>query len=431
MKEMMSNIPATPKIESLPKELAERYVARTWIDGTEMVHDGDKSRIYRIFECQATIPGVGVGKLRVDARHWHHPDETLHRDQIRFEYVLPGEKGDRLVAEMHLNELEEDAFWLQHRYVQPEYRGRKGIGSALLQQAEDWLRQVGEVHGHDVRLGLSAGQIDVFRWLQKQKFLIRKREKPMLDEILRHPEHFDIESATDDPNITQDLYVFHKETPGRSREESVRLRFEKRIFTGLPSPKTDNIMRHFVPSWDEPIEPSPEKESIAVRVATARDASNISKIYGKSVIATYTNEKGKIFKADMAEYIGDPSIDVLRWYDDLVETDPNIHTTVLTEGGRVVGFCRARKEANVGHIEKLYLDPASSEKGLGGELLREGIAWLGNEHPVELEVVAYNDRAIRFYERNGFRVQGQAAPLVLPSKKEIPMVSMVKDRQEE
>jgi GNAT superfamily N-acetyltransferase len=250
MKEMMPNVIAIPKLESLPKELAERYVARTWLAGAEMVHDGDKSRIHRIFERSTNIPGIGDGKLRVDVRHWHHPDEALHRDQVRFEYVVPGEKGDRLVAEMHLNELEEDAFWLQHRYVQPEFREGKGIGSALLEQTEDWLRQVGEARGCDARLGLKVGQIPVFRWLQKQKYWILKQDKPILDEILKHPDRFIVESASDDEGIVRDPYVFRKDSQGRTREHSVRLRFEKRIPTGLPSPKTDNIMKHFVPSWD-------------------------------------------------------------------------------------------------------------------------------------------------------------------------------------
>lgn len=434
MKEVMPNLPKVHRGDPLPKEVAERYVIRTWLEDAQMVHDGDKSKIYRVFERKEVIPGVGDGVLRVDARHWPHPNETLHRDQVRFEYVMNDpETGDvRLVAEMHLNELEDDAFWLQHRYVQPEFRGRKGVGSALLRQAEDWLRQVGEVQGHDVRLGLSAGQVDVFRWLQKQKFWIRKREKSTLDEILQYPEHFDIESATDDPNITQDLYVFRKEIKGRTRDDSVRLRFEKRISTGLPSPKTDGIMKHFVPSWDEDFDAPPsEKEAASVRIATIADAGDIARIHRESAVQTYINERLGITRGDMLKYVGDADEERLRWESHLRAKDPTAHTTILKIGDRTVGFCRVRRGSNIGHVEMLYLDPAYSGKGIGGEIFQESLQWLGDDQPIELEVASYNDRAIRFYERFGFRRQGYARPIQVSGGGRIPLAVMVRDRQEE
>lgn len=436
MKEMMPNAPKASQMESLPKALAEQYVARTWLENAEKVQDGDKSKIYRIFERQTMIPGIGDGKLRVDARHWHHPDATLHRDQVRFEYVVPSEKGDRLVAEMHLNELDEDAFWLQHRYVQPEFRGRKGIGSALLQQAEDWLRQVGEVQGHDMRLGLLAGQIDVFRWLQKQKFWIRKREKQKLDEILQYPERFDIECATDDPKITQDLYVFEKGKEARAYSDSVRLRFEKRIATGFPSPETDAIMKHFVPSWDEkPVETAPEKELISVREATQDDAAAIARIQHESWLATYPNDAAEISKQDLEHHLEDVESRTQRWKGRLGPkekgTDDILATFVLNVGDRVAGFCRVVRGKHYGHVDALYLDPAYTEKGIGGMIFQRALAWLGNDEPIDLEVASYNDRAIRFYERYGFRKQGDAKPQPLKNGKSIPLTLMVRDRGEE
>ena len=180
-----------------------------------------------------------------------------------------------------------------------------------------------------------------------------------------------------------------------------------------------------------PKELIPIQERPEVRLATVADAVEIARIHRESAVETYVNERLGITREDMLKYVGDADEARLRWENHLRAKDPTAHTTILKIGNRTVGFCRVRRGSDIGHVEMLYLDPAHSGKGMGGEIFQEGLRWLGDDMPTELEVASYNARAIRFYERFGFRKQGFTHPLQVPNGGRIPLVIMVRDRQEE
>ena len=180
-----------------------------------------------------------------------------------------------------------------------------------------------------------------------------------------------------------------------------------------------------------PKELIPIQERPEVRLATVADAVEIARIHRESAVETYVNERLGITREDMLKYVGDADEARLRWENHLRAKDPTAHTAILKIGNRTVGFCRVRRGSNIGHVEMLYLDPAYSGKGMGGEIFQEGLQWLGDDQPIELEVASYNDRAIRFYERFGFRRQGYARPTQVSGGGRIPLAVMVRDRQEE
>lgn len=164
-----------------------------------------------------------------------------------------------------------------------------------------------------------------------------------------------------------------------------------------------------------------------VRIATVADAADIARIHQESSVQTYANDRLGITREEMIEYVGSLEDTRMRWENDLRAKDPAMHVTILKIGDRVVGFCRVRRGVDAGKVEMLYLDPAYAGKGMGGEIFQESLQWLGEEQPIELHVASYNSRAIRFYERFGFRKQGFAQPLVTPAGKRIPLVAMVRD----
>jgi RimJ/RimL family protein N-acetyltransferase len=51
----------------------------------------------------------------------------------------------------------------------------------------------------------------------------------------------------------------------------------------------------------------------------------------------------------------------------------------------------------------IYLDPELQGKGVADTLMMQAKQWL-NDRTIEIEVVSYNQRAISFYERFGFKV---------------------------
>ncbi|WP_319775595.1 acetyltransferase [Breoghania sp.] len=58
-----------------------------------------------------------------------------------------------------------------------------------------------------------------------------------------------------------------------------------------------------------------------------------------------------------------------------------------------------------GHMEALFVDAAHLGSGIGGALVRHGLAL----HPeMTTDVNAQNDQAVRFYERMGFKETGRS-----------------------
>jgi ribosomal protein S18 acetylase RimI-like enzyme len=75
---------------------------------------------------------------------------------------------------------------------------------------------------------------------------------------------------------------------------------------------------------------------------------------------------------------------------------PRQHVTVSEAGGTIVGFIAVSGE----WVEQLYLDPAWTGRGIGGQLLGHATA---ARSVVKLYCFQNNTSARRFYERHGFR----------------------------
>lgn len=92
---------------------------------------------------------------------------------------------------------------------------------------------------------------------------------------------------------------------------------------------------------------------------------------------------GELNVPDLAnEYAGEPE---------------RIAQTAIFDDGVVKGFVRV----NGTEIEKLFVEPSFQNQGVGEKLLSYAIDTLGGKR---LWVLEKNLRAIRFYERHGFRL---------------------------
>jgi len=78
-------------------------------------------------------------------------------------------------------------------------------------------------------------------------------------------------------------------------------------------------------------------------------------------------------------------------------------TTVASDGERVVGFVVVRDD----EVEQIYVAPPARGSGVAGELLGHAETVIGERHDrAWLAVVAGNDRARRFYTRQGWSDEG-------------------------
>lgn len=87
----------------------------------------------------------------------------------------------------------------------------------------------------------------------------------------------------------------------------------------------------------------------------------------------------------------------------LAETDRADGATFVSKvNGKVVGYVDSSIEEGRRRIGAIYVEPEAQGKGVGSKLLQQPLEWRGRGEDIFLEVVAYNQNAINFYERFGF-----------------------------
>ncbi|MER0477897.1 GNAT family N-acetyltransferase [Streptomyces sp. Edi2] len=74
-------------------------------------------------------------------------------------------------------------------------------------------------------------------------------------------------------------------------------------------------------------------------------------------------------------------------------------------GTGIVGFLCGRRD-EVSTLGPMYLLDEVQGQGVGSRMMTAFLAWAGGA-PMRLWVTEYNERAVRFYERYGFRTTGE------------------------
>lgn len=103
-----------------------------------------------------------------------------------------------------------------------------------------------------------------------------------------------------------------------------------------------------------------------------------------------------------------------RWPDNIL---------IAKDGEYVLGFLGFGNEGtDTGVIFALYVLPEYWGTGVGQRLMRAGMEKLAAYPRIALWVLKGNARAIRFYEKNGFRADGEEKELASLNASEIRMV---------
>jgi ribosomal protein S18 acetylase RimI-like enzyme len=86
------------------------------------------------------------------------------------------------------------------------------------------------------------------------------------------------------------------------------------------------------------------------------------------------------------------------------------HFAAAFVDGVSAGYVIATRHGPDDHeLDWLMVHPDYHGTNVADELMRAGIAWLGGDKPMWLNVIRHNARAIRFYERFGFTIDPTAA----------------------
>jgi L-amino acid N-acyltransferase YncA len=148
---------------------------------------------------------------------------------------------------------------------------------------------------------------------------------------------------------------------------------------------------------------------VTIRVATVADAPSVASIHVRSWQAAYAGLLPQPFLDSL-----DPATREAAWRKSLTEADwPRQGTVVDQLDHDVVGFasvCPARDQrlAPAGEVRSIYVDPAAWAIGHGRRLLEAATGGLRDAGFAEaiLWVAESNTKALRFYQRNGWRDTG-------------------------
>jgi len=105
--------------------------------------------------------------------------------------------------------------------------------------------------------------------------------------------------------------------------------------------------------------------------------------------------------------------------EDAVSATPSSRLRVASLPGdrRVVGYAVTGRAGSRGYLQRLAVEPAVQRRGVGAALVLDGLRWLRRWGAKEVLVNTQeeNERAVRLYERLGFRLQPEGlAVLRLP-----------------
>lgn len=130
-----------------------------------------------------------------------------------------------------------------------------------------------------------------------------------------------------------------------------------------------------------------------IRKAVPDDAVRLAEIE----IFDYRLNFYPIFKTDKYFFSELNVLSVAQEYRDMPEKTEN---TAVYDDGIVKGFIRVNGQ----EIEKLFVEPSFQNEGIGGALMRYALAETEGR---TLLVLEKNTKAIRFYERYGFKASDE------------------------
>lgn len=139
----------------------------------------------------------------------------------------------------------------------------------------------------------------------------------------------------------------------------------------------------------------------------ADDAPEIAQVLLAAWLQNYPNREAGIDEAWIREHrdpVNAPE-GIAQWREFIAgaEDRPDrFFCRVVRCGDEIVGFLCGRREEGVVNLGPMYLLHKAQGDGIGGELMTMFLSWAG-EGPMRLWVTTYNERAIRFYRRYGFR----------------------------
>lgn len=172
-------------------------------------------------------------------------------------------------------------------------------------------------------------------------------------------------------------------------------------------------------------EPVPQ---YTIRKATVDDTVAIRHVQAASWLATYPNDEYGVseewVKAYTDSWLTPEKLEESKGYIERAISNPSGYYRVAEVDGEIIGFIHgSTNEDDTKELEAIYTRPDMFGKGLGPQLITLFIEWAGDSQS-SLEAAVYNERALRFYRKYGFK---EVAGTEYLYRDKIPVIKMVRE----
>jgi len=148
---------------------------------------------------------------------------------------------------------------------------------------------------------------------------------------------------------------------------------------------------------------------ITIEEAKPEHVEGIQEVFYRTWLDTYPNKEAGITIEDIeARYKGRNGEERLaKRRADIINLESNKKYFVALDGKTVVGLCRVEKNEKENRLNAIYVLPEYQAQGIGKRLWHEAQTFFDPSKDTYLGVATYNQKAIDFYSKLGFRDTGK------------------------
>jgi len=147
-----------------------------------------------------------------------------------------------------------------------------------------------------------------------------------------------------------------------------------------------------------------------IRPPRVDDSEAIIRMHAQSWLDSYPNEEEGISKEHIAKIVYEKMLSPTgmtrrQGYVQAYVDNPDAGTfyRLATVGPKVIGFVVGTKDTQNQSLDALYVDKQVYGTGVAQALFDAFLAWADPALPISVDVVRYNERAIGFYKKQGFK----------------------------
>jgi ribosomal protein S18 acetylase RimI-like enzyme len=168
--------------------------------------------------------------------------------------------------------------------------------------------------------------------------------------------------------------------------------------------------------------------AIEIRKAQPADAQTWCEVFKTTWLATYPNKQYNIIKEDILTKDFNSPEKVLRWRKSFADPGECHFYTVLVDG-KIVGCGIGRYMDDWNEVGAIYVLPKYQGQGIGRMIMTKNFELFDFNKITKVNVVSYNENAIKFYEKFGFRITDEPVdPYILPNGKVMPEIVMIREK---